>query len=264
MIIDKHPFLAMAKDIDDICKPLRQFGIHLYSYRKTFKDGSRINVSNNANWLEDYFQYELYKSSLFESDIDCYSSGFSVWPKESSLPVFEHGRTYYSSDNGITLILKDKDYCEFFIFGADQHNKQMINFYINNLELIRSFTEYFIERSSDLMKQAKSSLITLKPTMKNSNQIHKKYLSIDSSNIKQLFPKKIHLNTSISQPIQLTPREISCIKYLMNGKTAKEIANQLHLSYRTIEYYLENIRSKTGCRNKYELMIYFSNYPIPY
>lgn len=143
MIIDKHPFLAMAKDIDDICKPLRQFGIHLYSYRKTFKNGSRINVSNNANWLEDYFRLDLYKSSLFESDVDCYSSGFSVWPQESNLPVFAHGRTYYNSDNGITLILKDKDYCEYFMFGADAHNKQMINFYINNLELISNFTQYF-------------------------------------------------------------------------------------------------------------------------
>lgn len=120
MIIDKHPFLSMTKDIEDICRPLQQFGIHLFAYRKTFKNGSRINLSNNANWLADYFKLELYKSSLFEADIDNYFSGFSIWPQESHLPVFAHGRTYYNSDNGITLILKDQDFCEFFIFGADR------------------------------------------------------------------------------------------------------------------------------------------------
>lgn len=264
MIIDKHPFLTMSKDIDDICKPLRQFGIHLFSYRKTFNNGSRINVSNNANWLEDYFRLDLYKTSLFESEIDSYSSGFSVWPQESNLPVFAHGRNYYHSDNGITLILKDKDYCEYFMFGADLHNKQMINFYINNLELLKNFTEYFYEQSNDLIKKATKNLITLTPTVKKSNQAIQICKSIDSSSIKELFPKKVHSNKPISQSVPLSPREMACVKYLLKGKTAKEIANFLHLSYRTIEYYLENIRGKTGCRNKYELIAYFSTYTLPY
>lgn len=266
MIIDRHPFLAMAKDIDDICKPLRQFGIHLCSYRKTFKDGSRINLSNNANWLEDYFRLGLYKSSLFEADVECYSSGFSVWPQESNLPVFVHGRTYYKSDNGITLILKDKDYCEYFIFGASPHNKYMMDFYINNLELIRNFIEYFHEQSHDLMKEATNNLITLHPTVKNPSQIQQVDKRIDSLTIKQLFPKKIHTNTNkpIVSLVEFSPRERSCINYLLKGKTAKEIARHLSLSYRTIEYYLANIRDKTGCRNKYELIAYFSTYPIPY
>jgi DNA-binding CsgD family transcriptional regulator len=82
--------------------------------------------------------------------------------------------------------------------------------------------------------------------------------------MKQLFPKKIHENNPVSQPIQLSPREISCIHYLLKGKTAKEIANHLNLSYRTIEYYLENIRNKTGCRNKYELIAHFSTQSILY
>lgn len=264
MNIDNHVFLTMANDIDAICKPLRQFGIHLFSYRKTFKNGARINLSNSANWLDDYFRLDLYKSSLFESDLDCYSSGFSVWPQESDLPVFIHGRNYYNSDNGITLILKSDDYCEYFIFGAGLHNKQMINFYINNLELIKNFTEYFAEQSNDLMKIAVNNLITLDSVVNYSNQVDKINKKIDSSSIKQLFPKKVRENQLISQPMQLSPREVSCVKYLLKGKTAKEIANQLNLSYRTIEYYLENIRGKTGCRNKYELITYFSTYPIPY
>jgi DNA-binding CsgD family transcriptional regulator len=254
MINDRHPFLEMANDIDDICKPLRQFGIHLFSYRKTFKDGSRINVSNNANWLKDYFRLELYRSSLFEFDVDSYSSGFSVWPQESDLPVFTHGRTYYNSDNGLTLILKDKDYCEYFIFGAEPHNKQIINFYINNLELVRSFTKYFHEQSTDLMKTAAESLIKLPSTIKPPSQIHPSYSGIDVSSIKQLFPKE----SQSSELLQLSPREKSCVDYLLNGKTAKEIANQLKLSYRTIEFYFENIRRKTGCRNRYELIAHFS------
>lgn len=114
------------------------------------------------------------------------------------------------------------------------------------------------------MKKATNNLITLNPTVINPSQIQQISKRIDSLSIKQLFPKKIHTNKPISKPTQLSPREISCIKYLLKGKTAKEIAKHLNLSYRTIEYYLENIRSKTGCRNKYELIAHFSPYSVPY
>ncbi len=43
---------------------------------------------------------------------------------------------------------------------------------------------------------------------------------------------------------ELSPREKECVKLILQGKTAKEAASILHLSPRTIEFYLMNARKK--------------------
>lgn len=54
----------------------------------------------------------------------------------------------------------------------------------------------------------------------------------------------------------LSEKERECIKYLVQGKTAKETAKHMHLSYRTVEYYFENIKNKVNCYKKRELFAF--------
>lgn len=51
-------------------------------------------------------------------------------------------------------------------------------------------------------------------------------------------------------PPQLTPREIECLAWWVNGKTAWEIAQILNLSERTARFHLNNLKIKLGARNK--------------
>ena len=53
----------------------------------------------------------------------------------------------------------------------------------------------------------------------------------------------------------LSERQIQCAKLLVKGNTTKEIARVLHLSPRTIEHYLNNLKNKLGCKNRMELTI---------
>jgi DNA-binding CsgD family transcriptional regulator len=56
------------------------------------------------------------------------------------------------------------------------------------------------------------------------------------------------------QKITLTPREFQCLKYLMQGYSAKQTAQVLNISPRTIECYLKNIKEKAECRTQLELL----------
>jgi DNA-binding CsgD family transcriptional regulator len=56
-------------------------------------------------------------------------------------------------------------------------------------------------------------------------------------------------------PFHFSKREKECIFYLLRGKTTKQTSEILNLSKRTVDYYIENIKNKTGCRSKSELLV---------
>lgn len=54
----------------------------------------------------------------------------------------------------------------------------------------------------------------------------------------------------------LTPKEIEVLLGICNGKTRKELAHDLHITYRTINFHLENIYQKTGMSSEVKLLKY--------
>lgn len=57
------------------------------------------------------------------------------------------------------------------------------------------------------------------------------------------------------QDIYLTNREWQCAQALRGGKRAREIAESLGLSKRTVEFYIKKTKSKTGCKKIAELRL---------
>ncbi len=55
----------------------------------------------------------------------------------------------------------------------------------------------------------------------------------------------------------ITQREKDCIDLLIKGFSMKMIANELAISPRTVEYYLQCIKIKIGCSSKYYIADFF-------
>ena len=51
----------------------------------------------------------------------------------------------------------------------------------------------------------------------------------------------------------LSEQELECLRFLLQGKTAKETALLMRISFRTVEYYFENIKDKLTCFRKRDL-----------
>ena len=47
----------------------------------------------------------------------------------------------------------------------------------------------------------------------------------------------------------LTPREVEVLKEVAEGRTSKEIANRMQVSYRTVETHRENVMTKLDIHN---------------
>ena len=48
----------------------------------------------------------------------------------------------------------------------------------------------------------------------------------------------------------LTPRELEILQLILTGKTNKQIAREMYISERTVEFHLDHIYTKIGVRTR--------------
>lgn len=63
------------------------------------------------------------------------------------------------------------------------------------------------------------------------------------------------LRKMAAQAIRLSVREDQIVKLLLRGKTNKEIANQLHISEKTVKHYMTILMQKLNARNRIEVVL---------
>lgn len=83
---------------------------------------------------------------------------------------------------------------------------------------------------------------------KNFGKREQTYLEIVESNLNAIISP--FERTLSSKFIKLTPSEIQVANLIKLGKTSKEIAALSNLSFKTIEFHRDNIRTKLGLKNK--------------
>jgi PAS domain S-box-containing protein len=88
--------------------------------------------------------------------------------------------------------------------------------------------------------------------------IHKNQFSEDEVRTTSKFSKNSSDDLKIFQEFyrqfNFARRESECVYYMVRGMTAKQIGRKTNLSYRTVEFYLNNAKLKLGCRTKQALI----------
>jgi DNA-binding CsgD family transcriptional regulator len=71
--------------------------------------------------------------------------------------------------------------------------------------------------------------------------------------------KKVNFNSCkcehIIKKYRLSRRESQCLDLILQSKIAKQISKELGLSQRTVERYIETLKSKLDCRTKTDVVI---------
>lgn len=247
--LSKHFSLTSSQDVNAICHPiLDNLGITYFNYLKVHhNDSSRELLTNNAEWIDHFYQQKLYKS-IGAIDIEhLLPKGFFLWSElNGSDPIYSQGREIFNIDNGISFVIKRADVTYLYIFGSTRDNTKINHFYTRHIDLLKRFILYFREKASTLILQAEKNRIYLPE-----KQI------IDPHKLKQhqlttLERKHFYKTTDIEKyylfseadNLYLTRKQAECVAFLMEGATAKQCAKALHLSYRTVEGYWNDIKNK--------------------
>ncbi len=244
---DSHIFYSAIPDVMEIVKPLNKLGITAFSFSRKYHDGSRIYLDDRYHSLDIYLKQKYYLCSNTEYKPDMYKDQVLLWSTTPNQKILDDCDRAFGIDHGIWLFESNENYCETFTFATNSRNDRIINVYLSKMDLLKSFKEFFREKASSIIKQAEKQKIILP-----FNEL------VGIKRVLQNIEDPILRNTKSSNDYSLTLRQFECCVLLLKGKTAKEIGVSLKLSARTVEYYLDIIKTKLNCKKKSELIIKLS------
>lgn len=79
-------------------------------------------------------------------------------------------------------------------------------------------------------------------------------LLINKKNMSKLLRNKKYIVKTEQEEVVLSRKEAECALYLLKGLRSKHIAREMGVAPRTIEYHIENIRSKLNCDVRTDLI----------
>lgn len=243
IIRNDHFFLTSASEMKEISKPLLSLGIKYFSYGRHYNDGGRIWLCNTPENIEHYYSNNLYRYGNSEAHPTSYQSQIVLWSTLPNQGVFEFVRQRNIGD-GIFIINPKKEYCEFLAFALEKPCIQNINAYLTYLESFKKFGDYFKQTANNLIKQG---------------ELNKIYLPYHNNTLPSMQDPDLSALLNISANLKLAPRQYQCARLLLQGKNTKEIAKECSLSPRTVESYINNLKTKFRCLNKTELLFKLSD-----
>jgi LuxR family quorum-sensing system transcriptional regulator SolR len=235
-----------VEHVKNIVAPLLTYcDITYFSTVRYFFDGRSVALTTKHDVTEMMWKYKYY---LRRQDLEeC--SEYRMFSRHQS------GRNEKVCELlGINhLILctnKFEQYFEVNCFGTNQPVEKMVDFYLNNVDLLKLYSNYFRDKTMGLFEQGANTPFYLDDFNLGFITDEKKHNCL---NILETKVKADHL----VETYKLSPREIECMKMLSEGKSVKEIAKELNLSPNTIKFYIKNLKQKVNCTKVAEIIKVF-------
>lgn len=241
--------------LNAICSHLFKTKIKVFAYFRFFNNGSYLYLCNRLDWvqfcLENIHSNEntLLGQELSHVPADNYHC--FLWPTVKT-DVLMAALYDFNIWNGLSIFKHGPDSIELWGFAADRQTENIQDFYIENIELLKDFTAIFNLNASEIISPHNSHLARYKD--------FKEQPYLDVYNRKkinefiQATPIKKRPIITDKGEFFLSTKELKCLNLLASGSTAKKIALNLHVSARTIEKHLENIKRKIDVLDKFDMI----------
>lgn len=252
--------------LNNIASPLvENFSLKLVTYRRFFNNGDLLHLSLDSHWLEHCCQRHHWTSRTTLKRISLTPLGqsfISIWNKMPNPNDDVYGALRsFGFTNGATIYERNANSVELWAFAAGNEARDVDSIYANyntHHSVLKRFTLYFQDKAKDILDPSdKSKIIPGTPK-----------LIQDLSPSKDELIEKFNQSTRIAKyfikseegDYSITKREAQCLYYLCQGMTMKEIAIILNISWRTVDFYINNVKTKTNISSTNRLLqrFYFS------
>ncbi|MDP1573792.1 MAG: helix-turn-helix transcriptional regulator [Coxiellaceae bacterium] len=258
--MSKHPIFTQAQALSDICIPLERFNINLFSRVHINHDSEMTCIHNRPGFVANYLAKNYHEADIHAADQNQFGE-FMLWDS-----ITCNGKSNAMLKDAVdlghkqffTLIEKETDGTSFYHFATPSSSVAMNQVYLSNIDSLKSFIQYFnatVSESKELSNWKNTKLIIKKKHTDIEFLVDKKSISLDEC--KKEFYHDI--SGKLNNHPRLSKQQMNCLHLLSMGFSAKEIANQLNLSRRTVESYLAYVRQIYDCRNSKELISIYWN-----
>ncbi len=260
--VEQHLSLVDSEDILAICLPMRQhFGMRSLVYKRVFKDGREISLSTHPEWVAYYFENELFHESALEKEIEHYVKGHLIWSQiPTHSPILEAVAERYKISNGITLIRPDDhgEYCEFYFLGAAPGDSSFAQQCTNNMDLLDQFTEHFRYHACGLIEKLEKQPIHVIDKYERNKVNVIDIPCYQNQSRRHQFIADLNRNGAVvsvgNDMVMLTRRETEIAHLILSGMTMKQVAEQCHISPRTVETHIDHLKQKLRVHKKPQLL----------
>lgn len=256
--INQHVMVKYGKEFGDLCHPV--FNITPINYiglARIYQNGSRSYLISNPHWGEILLKNKYHLAGTEDALALDLHSNHQLWSISNMFSLNKQTQNLFRDcvannyGNGITLMERSEHYIEFIHICANSGYEAVDPYLANNIDQLWKYVMYIREvlHKNKILWAAYNYRYHYFLDYYNNDLDLKNNKSGSSIGI-----KKFYLG-GYFKDIYFTPREMDCLVLLCQNKSAKEQAKILNLSYRTIEHCLENIKRKSKCKNKIELII---------
>ena len=241
---------SITPDIQQICHSfLKKTGLTCFIYLRIFEDGSRIYLSSHGKWTNHYIKSGFYKNHEHTlSYITNKNRAFALWDGFKSDQVFDDAYQH-NIWNGFTIYSHEGGKHEACLFGTRPENHQIVNFYLNNIDLLQQFIQFFKIKAHAFTTPSNKNRLIVPDYL--SSEPYVETLLQRCSEPEQYQHITSHLKTRLPAELSaLSPRETDCLTWSAYGKTSEEIASILGISHHTVNEYLKASFKKLNANNK--------------
>jgi DNA-binding CsgD family transcriptional regulator len=153
------------------------------------------------------------------------------------------------------------------IVGKSDHQlywKQFANYYqVNDYWVMQGHTRTNVPEVIDTVNNIKDILVTETPLLDKSNQcigVGGAFIDITGKQLVKKtgyydqIKKRYYFDDEVLGNLYLSAREITVFKHILLGYSARQMGEKIKISSKTVESYIESIRSKLQAKNKGEII----------
>jgi DNA-binding CsgD family transcriptional regulator len=238
--------------IDLLTQPLAlHFGVAHFLHFKISHNGYFSAITNHIDWMSYYFSEKQYLVQPHFRRPTNFHNGISLAraiESDDYHSMLRLGREKYNLHGCMLLLKKSRDGLEGIAFDMNSASARHESLLLNELATLRKYINHFAKETAYLAPHINENRIDMAAL------VGQRFESADIPVMAHLENKRLFLSDiGIELPTNLTAREKDILQLMLKGNTAKQSASDLHLSVRTVEGHIDNIKCKLHCHSKAEL-----------
>jgi len=236
---------------------LKDHNIRAFEFARVFDNGTAVILYSNP-LISEYVIKNKVHITAHVPKATVTSQFWHIPSKDGPYqPLVRSLKEIAGTGGFVDFIQRFGGFYDMFCFLTQEELDVAANKFINLKEQVEDFSLSARDRMKEMISTLTKSPLNLPQEMRPN------FGGLTFQDLSQMKTRFRFRGESIRQELEVllaqtkklafTRRELDCLVFISKGQTAKEIANELGLSYRTVEQHIISIKGKLNCEKKSQI-----------